>query len=238
MQTDRQWKLEAVLVLGAGLMISLSFGMLLSLALHRVEPDLSVSQEKFWAFVISGVSFQGAGLALAHFFLKQHELTWAEFLGLKGPNLRRATLLGVVTAALVIPLTLFLNKQAGRLITFFQGTPEIQPTMQVLQLSVSLGQRLCFGAAAILVAPVVEEVLFRGILYRTIKQQGHPMLGLFLSSLLFGAIHANLMTLIPLAFLAAVLALLYDRTNNLMAPILAHSLFNAVNLFIFLLSPP
>src|SRR5437667_2016490 len=119
-------------------MISLSLGMSLSELLRQLEPDFTLAQEKFYGFVVSSVSFQGAGLALAHFFLKQHELTWAEFLGLKGPNLRRATLFGVVTAALVIPLTLFLNKQAGRLITFFQGTPEIQPTMQVLQLSVSL----------------------------------------------------------------------------------------------------
>jgi len=235
---ERPWKIEAVLVVGAGLMISLTLGMVVSAILRQLGPGLTLAQEKFYAFVVSSVSFQGAGLALTHFFLKQHELTWAEFLGLKEANLRKVALMGLFVAALVIPMTHLLNQLAAMLITLFQGTPEVQPTMQVLQLSVSLGQRICFGAAAILVAPVVEEILFRGILYRTIQQRGYPRLGLYGSSLLFGAIHANLMTLIPLAFLAVILALLYDKTNNLMAPILAHSVFNAVNFFIFLFSRP
>ena len=41
-------------------------------------------------------------------------------------------------------------------------------------------------------------------------------------------------TLLPLSVLAVVLALLYDKTSNLLAPIIAHALFNAVNFFMFL----
>jgi uncharacterized protein len=232
--SEKQWKLEAVLLLVIGLMMSLSIGVLITLAVRQLGPEFSVSQERFMMFVISSVSFQGAGLILTHFFLKQHEVTWTEFLGLRGPNLRRAMILGFGVVIVALPLILGLNEFFRQVITRFHGTPDTQPTMQVLELSVSLGQRIVFGITAMLLAPMVEEVLFRGILYRAIKQYGYPRLALFGTALLFGAIHLNWMTFFPLASLAVILALLYDRTNNLMAPIFAHSLFNAVNFFSFI----
>jgi membrane protease YdiL (CAAX protease family) len=76
---------------------------------------------------------------------------------------------------------------------------------------------------------VAEEVLFRGILYPAIKQAGHPRVALWGTALLFAAVHMNLVTFLPLAVLALVLTALYERTNNLLAPITAHVLFNALN---------
>ena len=53
-------------------------------------------------------------------------------------------------------------------------------------------------------------------------------------SLLFAAIHANLMTFIPLTFFALVLIALYEKTDNLLAPITAHCFFNSVNFSLFI----
>jgi membrane protease YdiL (CAAX protease family) len=92
------------------------------------------------------------------------------------------------------------------------------------------------GIAAILIAPAAEEILFRGILYPAIKERGWPRTALIGTSLLFGAIHGHLPSFVALSFLGLVFALLYDRTSNLLAPILAHSTFNAVNFFLFILS--
>ena len=49
------------------------------------------------------------------------------------------------------------------------------------------------------------------------------------TALLFAAVHMNAVTFVPLAVLALVLTALYERTNNLLAPITAHVLFNALN---------
>jgi membrane protease YdiL (CAAX protease family) len=51
------------------------------------------------------------------------------------------------------------------------------------------------------------------------------------TSLVFALTHANVATFLPLTFLAMVLVFLYERTGNLLAPIAAHSLFNAANYF-------
>jgi membrane protease YdiL (CAAX protease family) len=226
--------MEAVLLLGAGLMVSLSTGALANLALLQLFSNLPVAQQKFYGFLISSVSLQVVGLILVHFFLGQHELTWAEFLGLKRPRLGQAIALGVVVVVVALPLTLGLNKACEILLTQLAGKAETQPTMKILEISVSLPQRIYFGFTAIILAPLLEEILFRAILYRGIKQHGHPRLALFGSALLFATIHLSLLTFVPLTVLAVILALLYDRADNLMAPIVAHSLFNAANFFLYL----
>jgi membrane protease YdiL (CAAX protease family) len=140
--------------------------------------------------------------------------------------------MAVVVVAL--PLTLGLNKACEILLTQLAGKVETQPTMKILEISVSLPQRLYFGFTAIVLAPLLEEILFRAILYRGIKQRGYPRLALFGSALLFAAIHLSLLTFVPLTVLAIILALLYDKADNLMAPIVAHSLFNAANFVLYL----
>ncbi|TMP97591.1 MAG: CPBP family intramembrane metalloprotease [Verrucomicrobia bacterium] len=106
-----------------------------------------------------------------------------------------------------------------------------QTSVQVLQTSASVGPQIFLAILAVFVAPVTEELLFRGILYPFIKQRGYPNLALWGTAVLFGALHLNLMTFVPLTFLGVVLAWLYDTTDNLAAPIFAHSLFNLANFF-------
>jgi membrane protease YdiL (CAAX protease family) len=54
-------------------------------------------------------------------------------------------------------------------------------------------------------------------------------LALWGTSLLFAAVHTNVVTFVPLVVLALVLTALYERTDNLLAPVAAHVLFNALN---------
>jgi membrane protease YdiL (CAAX protease family) len=112
--------------------------------------------------------------------------------------------------------------------------PEMQMPVRILQVSVSVERRLVFAVAAIILAPVVEETIFRGILYPLMKQHGPPVVALWATSFFFAAIHANLMTFIPLTFLALVLTWLYERTDTLLAPIVAHAVFNLNNFFLLI----
>jgi len=83
---------------------------------------------------------------------------------------------------------------------------------------------------AIVLAPVGEELLFRGLLYPWIKQAGFPRMALWGTAILFAAIHINLVLFVPLLVLALALTALYEWSDNLLAPIVAHSVFNALNL--------
>lgn len=83
-------------------------------------------------------------------------------------------------------------------------------------------------------APIAEEILFRGVLFRAIRDRGFPMLALIGTAVVFGGIHFNLGALVPLSAFGLLLALLTDRTGGLVAPIAAHMTFNAAP-FLFLL---
>src|SRR6185436_16944421 len=65
--------------------------------------------------------------------------------------------------------------------------PQEQEAVQTLRVATSWVNRLTLGTVTILLAPLGEELLFRGIIYPWIKQLGFPRLALWLTSLLFAA---------------------------------------------------
>ena len=181
--------------------------------------------------MVSTLSFQGVGLIFVVRFLQEHQVSWAEGFGFRNQP-RRAVLLGFLIAFIFLPVGWGLQQACGQLMTHlphFKLHPEEQPAIQALRLSASVWNRFAFGAVAVLLVPFAEEMLFRGILYPAIKQAGFPRLALWGTSLLFAAVHTNVVTFVPLTVLALLLAALYERTNNLLAPIAAHAMFNAMN---------
>jgi membrane protease YdiL (CAAX protease family) len=184
-----------------------------------------------WRVVVASLSFQGAGLVLIARFLRQHQVGWSEAFGFANHR-RKALLLGVLVALIFLPLGWGLQQASAFVMThlpLFKLQPEEQLPVRVLRVSMSWPGRMTLGAAAILLAPLAEEILFRGILYPAIKQAGFPRIALWGTVLLFASVHMNAVTFLPLAVLALLLTALYERTDNLLAPVLAHALFNALN---------
>jgi membrane protease YdiL (CAAX protease family) len=88
---------------------------------------------------------------------------------------------------------------------------------------------------AVVVAPVTEEVVFRGVLFRALADRLNLAVGVVLSSVIFALIHIEVVVSQPLALLGlftvgVLLALAYHLTGNLMVPILGHAVFNAISL--------
>ena len=84
-------------------------------------------------------------------------------------------------------------------------------------------------------APLNEELLFRAGLYRYCRQRLGRNRALLISGCLFGALHANLASFLPLALLGMGLALAYEATGDIRVTVIAHALFN-LNTIIFILS--
>lgn len=223
---ERPWKLEALLRLFMGVCICLFLGTAAAFVLQTVFTD--GADHPVWRTVAATLSFQGAALVLVHFFLRQHDLGWREAFGMDN-QWPRALLLGVLVTGLFLPVSWGLQWASAQFMTRVEVVPVEQPAVQTLRASETWVSRAVLGVVAIALAPVAEEVLFRGILYTAVKQAGFPRLALWGTSLLFAAIHANLATLLPLLVLSLALTLLYEKTGNLLAPIAAHALFNGVN---------
>lgn len=81
------------------------------------------------------------------------------------------------------------------------------------------------------VAPVCEEILFRGLMFTALRRWRGPWVAALITGLLFGAVHASsapVAYLVPLAALGFGLCLLYWRTGSLYPCIAAHCINNAL----------
>ncbi|HLV23592.1 MAG TPA: type II CAAX endopeptidase family protein [Moheibacter sp.] len=86
-----------------------------------------------------------------------------------------------------------------------------------------------------ILAPIFEEILFRGILLRGLLQKGiSPILAIFLSSFLFGLAHLNPWQFLGAGLLGAVFGFVYYRTKSLWICIFLHALNNTVSFIMML----
>lgn len=107
------------------------------------------------------------------------------------------------------------------------GVDTMQDSVRTLRESESpavLGA-MCF--AALVAAPLCEEVIFRGYCYPALKKFAGAKVSMITTSLVFACAHGNLPSALPLFLLGLLLVFVYERTRSLWAPIAIHFLFNA-----------
>ncbi len=90
--------------------------------------------------------------------------------------------------------------------------------------------------AAVVVAPICEEVVFRGYIYPVAKKFSGPRVAAVFSALVFAAAHGNVAALVPLFVFGLVLVAVYEKTGSIWAPVGVHFLFNASTVAIQLLA--
>ena len=225
MLSEKPWKLTDFLVVMTLLITMLLLAVLSNLLGMRGSTE---TQNPAAGFVVATCLY-GSVLVLVHFMVQRHQTSWRVVFGFNSPRPLSALLMAMGIALIILPVAWGLGILSTKLMGQFHVDAVPQQSVRMLQTGIPLGPEIFLALLAIAIAPVTEELLFRGILYPFIKQQGYPKLALWGTSVLFGLLHLNLMTLLPLTFLGLVLAWLYETTDNLTAPILAHSLFNLAN---------
>lgn len=83
----------------------------------------------------------------------------------------------------------------------------------------------------VVLAPLAEEALFRGILFGTLSHRWGYAAGTLSSALVFGLAHLDLSLLVPLALTGLVFNELYRRTHSLWPSTVAHATLNAIAVF-------
>lgn len=144
-----------------------------------------------------------------------------------GPSLVLGGKGWLVATALSIPATLIwiaILSAAGK-------PPEVQDLIaKAVGAEASRAFLVALGVLGIVVAPVTEELLFRGALFGSLRARIGSRAAALLSSLLFAAVHGSLTALVPLFVLALVLCWVYERSGSLVAPVAVHMLNNATSL--------
>lgn len=83
-------------------------------------------------------------------------------------------------------------------------------------------QIICSGICG----PILEELLFRGIVYNKLKEFNSSMKSIILASLIFGLFHNNIINAIYAFGVSFILIYLYEKYRTLKAPILMHIALN------------
>lgn len=157
--------------------------------------------------------------------LNQANTGWAS-VGLKKFRVFQATryVVGyyVIMIALVVSLVAILSAVGT-------GLPE-NPDAQGgggLVLNLFGGFGLAFVASVIL-APVIEEIVFRGILFPAIAKRYGLLAGVLGSSVVFMLVHLNPVVMVSALPLGVYLAIMYKRTNSIYPGMILHASWNLI----------
>ena len=103
-----------------------------------------------------------------------------------------------------------------------------------------LGDQMKLGGwmmlTTVVVAPILEEILFRGILQESLTRKYGPWRGILIASAIFGIVHGIPQQALNAFFVGAMIGFIYYKTQSLIPCILIHALNNAVSYFVWMLS--
>lgn len=89
---------------------------------------------------------------------------------------------------------------------------------------------IVLGIVAIIIAPITEELLFRGYVHSTLRSYYGPMITILLTSVVFALTHFEFEVMIPLFILGFILSTLREHTGSIYPGIAFHMLNNSVTL--------
>ncbi len=157
--------------------------------------------------------------------------------GLKGFGFRFRTIPRDLGAALVgllaiWPLVLAMLVLATAIGKTLKGQDFEMPKHRELELMAEFPgvfSRILIVFLAVVIAPLLEEMLFRGLLQTVIRSyMGRPWSAIIITSILFAIVHENYEHWPALFVLATGLGYAYERSGSLFQPIFMHALFNGV----------
>ena len=234
MLSEKPWRAEFVMLFCAAQFVCLCLGLTLAALLHKTGVAGFKQPEDFGNLLFATLSFQGAAWLLVWIFLRMHQTGWGAAFGWRAPKLKSALFTAVKFILVILPVVLLLQGASIQVLEKLGWPPEDQTAVLMLLKAKAWWVTVYFGVFAVLIAPVAEEFIFRGMLFPFVQQLGFPKLAWFGVSALFALIHANAPTFVPLFVFALALTWLYEKTDNLLAPITAHALFNATNFALLL----
>jgi len=91
--------------------------------------------------------------------------------------------------------------------------------------------------SAAIIAPLVEETVFRGFFYGVLKKYTDGYFAAICTSLLFAVVHLHVGTIVPLTILALIFCAVYELTGSLLVPMVMHGLFNSTSLVVMIFFP-
>lgn len=131
---------------------------------------------------------------------------------------------GLAVAMTVVRAAEYLN------LVLLRRPPDTQSVVQLVIDQGSPGLLALVALGAVVLAPFAEEIVFRGFLFRNLRDSIGKGLAMVVSGFAFAMVHFEPTLILPLTALGVGLALLYEWSGTLWLPIAVHALWNLFQL--------
>lgn len=216
---DRNSGGAVALFFASYLLLSSVFGAIVAVSLSVAPDPASLSATQIALLLIA--SFVAA-LGSLWLTIKLPARLPITSVGLLRPS-RRWTLFGVGLGL----LGWVLSGIIGALYAWATGDASVpRPEIETALGSASVLQLALLLIAACLLAPIAEEIIFRGVLYTYLRRWGF-VVALIASSLVFGVFHGFGILFFTTSTAGALFALAYERSGSLWPVVAAHATMNA-----------
>jgi hypothetical protein len=155
-----------------------------------------------------------------------------DILGLRRTNLAFYPLAVLLGASLELPanalFSVILNKWPLK----------EQDPVEDLYRAAAAPRRAMIALAIVVAGPLLEEILFRGALFRLLRKTHPAELVILVTAALFTFAHVGWQSFLPIGFLALALSFLRSTSGSLVPTMLTHMTFNGISLALSLTSTP
>lgn len=238
----RIWGLIYPMLLYLGVTFAVEFIFMIAVAVLGISRYGTTDQAQLYDFIMNATMSQAlsmtllAGLATAPILI---------FIYIRDNNKDRRNgtfvkykLNNILKYLLIIPFGVFNMLWANYFVALLQLVmPKFMlesytDTQQIIEGGGFLIQLLTAG----IVAPIVEELIFRGLVYRRTKKMTGTIAAAILSAALFGVFHGNWVQA-PYAFIIGIVAVfVYEKFKSIVAPIMLHMSANILSALIMTLA--
>lgn len=135
-----------------------------------------------------------------------------------------------VTVILVIIIQAFLQSMLGSGIDLFS-------TYNSVSESIYSGTVIFQLIATAVIAPVVEELIFRGLIFKRLRIRLGFVPSALVASIIFGVLHGNFVQFVYAFFMGLFFSYVYEKYKTIWAPIIFHSGANFISVILTLVLP-
>ncbi|MGD9497934.1 MAG: CPBP family glutamic-type intramembrane protease [Armatimonadota bacterium] len=155
-------------------------------------------------------------------------------LGMRFRGMARLVAIGVAGYAVFVTLLMALTAALSSLLGP-GGLPLAQTTEEIVGAARSPGEVALYLVLVGMIAPIVEETIFRGYVYGGLRRFLSPRRAIIAGGVVFAAAHLNAESFLMVGLIGAMLCYLYERTRSLVPGMVAHGLHNGLVLVVMLM---
>jgi membrane protease YdiL (CAAX protease family) len=182
------------------------------------------------------IIMHGITIAAIENLRRKHKLSYKACFSTPQLSLPSALKHALLLYIALIPPIIVIAAIVNGILTHFHIPIESQQILEMFSESTTpLWMRSTTILLAVVMAPIIEETIFRGIALPIAIKHTSPIMAIFATSAIFALIHGNLQAIAPLFILATGLSVAYIYTRSLIVPIAMHAIFNTASIILYIM---